>query len=186
MITKWYRILKSLRSGGYQSSTFPTKSVKEIGGTSRTIASSGGCATNYPIMSGKVFPNVYVSGSQDMEISSIGIFIGSGNTPATDEDYVLENPLTSSSVSRTSSTPGASAILDDGGNIIGVRRTVTYQNITNSNITVSEIGTYWRTPEYTGTSSSNIYTFLIERTVLDTPIVLAPNDTITVAFDETY
>ena len=60
---------------------------------------------------------------------------------------------------------------------------VTYQNITSDNIVVKEIGTFWQVM-YSGSSTTKL--FLIERTVLDEPVTLEPNGTITVAFDQTY
>ena len=184
MITNAYRLLSSLRNSSYQSDTFPVKTIKNYAGTDRNSTHNGGI---YGSTQNSFTGSVY--GYVDINISSIntlqiGIFIGTGDTSPTPDDYTLESPLTSSSVSRTSTSPNSSALLDENNNVIGVRRMVTYQNITSDDIIVKEIGTFWKA-YYSGTTSTSDL-FLIERTVLDEPVTLEPNGTITVAFDQFY
>lgn len=183
MITNAYRLLSSLRSNGWQNNTFPIKTIKDYNGTNRSTNSAGSINSSYPAyISGSVSSSVDISSNTSAH--NIGIYIGTGNTAPTADDYTLESPLTSSSVSRTSTSPNSSAILDENNNVIGVRRMVTYQNITSDNIVVKEIGTFWN--DFYDSSGSNHALFLIERTVLDEPVTLEPNGTITVAFDMTY
>lgn len=179
MITNAYRLLCSLRSNGNVGGTFPIKTIKDYTGTSYNTSSNGYSSTT-PSFSGGLYQNVNIGG--DSGTGYIGIYIGTGDTAPTPDDYTLESPLTSSSVSRTGGS-SASAILDENNNVIGVRKIATYQNITSNNIVVREIGTFWQTYYSTPTSTK---LFLIERTVLDEPVTLEPNGTITVAFDQIY
>lgn len=179
MITNAYRLLCSLRYNRNVSNTFPIKTIKDYNGTSYYTSSSGNIGGNN-FFSGEVSSSVNIN---QFGANSIGIYIGTGDTAPTPDDYTLESPLTSSSVSRTSTSANASAILDENNNVIGVRRMVTYQNITSDNIVVREIGTFWGAYKDSGGQYS---IFLIERTVLDEPVTLEPNGTITVAFDVTY
>ena len=181
MITNAYKLLCSLRLNGTQSGTFPEKKIKDYNGTSYSISLSGS-AYQSNRFDGGVFSSVNIGGSSSNS-NVIGIYIGTGDTAPTPDDYTLESPLTSSSITRTGNS-NASALLDENNNVIGVRKMVTYQNITSDNIIVKEIGTFW--DAYWGNSSSNHNIFLIERTVLDEPVTLEPNGTITVAFDQTY
>lgn len=182
MITNAYRLLSSLRAYGTVNNTFPAKTIKDYTGTSYNTSTSGSLYSNsYNSIIGSVFSGVNIEDSQSSNY--IGIYIGTGDTTPTPDDYTLESPLTSSSVSRTNINPNSSAILDENNNVIGVRRMVTYQNITASDIVVKEIGTFWNT-HYTSTGAIKL--FLIERTVLDEPVTLEPNGTITVAFDQIY
>ena len=180
MITNAYRLLCSLRNNGTVGNTFPAKTIKDYTGTSYNINTSGQ-ASQVPYFNGGVFQGVNIGAENGTGM--IGIYIGTGGTAPTPDDYTLESPLTSSSVSRTSGVSNASAILDENNNVIGVRRMITYQNITSNNIVVREIGTFWQV-FYSGSSITKL--FLIERTVLDEPVTLEPNGTITVAFDVTY
>ena len=179
MITNAYRLLCSLRTAGTVANTFPVKTIKDYTGTSYST-SAYGTVNQVPYFTGGVFSGVNIG--SETGTGYIGIYIGTGDTAPTPDDYTLESPLTSSSVSRTGSS-NASAILDENNNVIGVRRMVTYQNITSDNIVVKEIGTFWQV-FYSGSSITK--PFLIERTVLDEPVTLEPNGTITVAFDVTY
>lgn len=182
MITNAYRLLSSLRCNGTIGYTFPVKTIKDYTGTSYQNNNNGSLYTStFNTIIGGVFSGVDIADNQNSNY--IGIYIGTGDTAPTPDDYTLESPLTSSSVSRTSSSPNSSAILDENNNVIGVRRMVTYQNITSSNIVVKEIGTFWNT-HYAATTAVKL--FLIERTVLDEPVTLEPNGTITVAFDQIY
>ena len=156
------------------------KTIKDYNGNSYSNTSNGNSGSSQNCFNGTVSSGVDIVSLTNNNV--ISIHIGTGDTTPTPDDYTLESPLTSSSVSRTSSAPNSSALLDENNNIIGVRRSVTFQNITSSDIVVKEIGTFLRA----SINSSNTSTFLIERTVLSSPVTLEPNGTITVAFDVTY
>jgi hypothetical protein len=181
MITKAYRALQSLRASGGITGSFPQKTFKDVNGVDRTIDTSGAMNSSYVnnAPNGSVNSNVYYDGG--LSPHEIGIYIGTGTTPATEDDYKLEAPLTKASLTHSGVIP--EAILDDQNNIIGVRRIVTYMNNTMSAISVSEMGTYMRAYYGTGGFPAD---FLIERTVLSTPVVLEPWQLIRVAFDMLY
>lgn len=99
------------------------------------------------------------------QTTNSGFVIGSGSTPATEDDYAMDHLITSG----FSSPSGMWA--DNGLHLF-------VNNTGNSSLTISEIGlcasiaTVARTT-YTG-GGTNV---LIMRTVLETPIVLAPGET---------
>lgn len=105
--------------------------------------------------------------------TSAGIHLGTGNTPSTENDYQLESQITSGlSASSTTNTYG----LDTNGNPY-VKYLFTVSNTTNSDIVISEIGyaqNFYASSSIGGSASA--YTFLIDRTVLDTPVTVPAND----------
>ena len=101
--------------------------------------------------------------------SAVGITVGSGNTPATDEDYCLETPITSGLTGVIAFSKG-----NDSGDIPWLSMNIVLQNSTNSDITVKEIGLkgamhYGNTA---GGARSSQAVFLIDRTVLATPVTI--------------
>lgn len=100
-----------------------------------------------------------------------GIAFGSGTTPPQKTDYKLENYITTGltySGNNTNETDGV------------VNWVQTVQNTSTAQITITEVGLFSR---YENSSSSS--TFLLTRTVLDTPVVLQPNEvkTFTITID---
>lgn len=90
-----------------------------------------------------------------------GIAFGSGTTPPQKTDYKLENYITTGLTYSGNNTN-----LTDG--IANWVQTV--QNTSTAQITITEVGLFSRYP-------NSAYTlFLLTRTVLDTPVVLQPND----------
>lgn len=98
-----------------------------------------------------------------------GIVFGSGTTPPQKTDYKLENHITTGLTYSGNNT-----------NLVdGVAHWVqTVQNTSTAQITITEVGLF--TGGGTGYS-----TFLLTRTVLDTPVVLQPNEvkTFTIVID---
>lgn len=101
-----------------------------------------------------------------------GIAFGSGTTPPQKTDYKLENHITT----------GLTYSGNNTNNADGVANWVqTVQNTSTAQITITEVGLF----------SSNYYasgadkTLLLTRTVLDTPVVLQPNEvkTFTITID---
>lgn len=100
-----------------------------------------------------------------------GIAFGSGTTPPQKTDYKLENYITTGltySGNNTNKTDGV------------VNWVQTVQNTSTAPITITEVGLFSRYDK-----SSNAATFLLTRTVLDTPVVLQPNEvkTFTIIID---
>ena len=104
--------------------------------------------------------------------SSLGtkyeINVGTGTTPVTYNDYKMESPLTSSSITHIGysfeSLGYDSTTKTWGKNVIR-----SFRNATNGQLTISEIGIYM------GLSGSNGGTALVYHEVLDEPIVVEPD-----------
>lgn len=111
----------------------------------------------------------YVSGN--VSGSSKGIIVGSGTTPATEDDYCLENKISGLSGSVVSNITG----FDTTGNNYYSILNITLTNNSASDVTVSEVGrivNMYSAGSKGSTSVSNRYAFLLERTVLDVPVTI--------------
>ena len=186
MKTAAYKVLMSLRRYNTSEGTYPVKSLKNIFGETKTISSSG--SLYYEVGVGQAFlGSVYNSGAKSRPTTSssnanagtICLDIGSGNTAPTENDYCLESPIDLGFSGNSFCTP----ILDENNNILGIQNSVTYINNTGSEVTIREIGTYLCAYF---SSTSNRTWFLIERTVLETPVVVPVNGTVTIAFNMLY
>lgn len=103
---------------------------------------------------------------------SRGIAFGSGTTPPQKTDYKLKNYITTGltySGNNTNLTDGVANWVQ------------TVQNTSGEPITISEVGLFSKN-NHTG---KNYTVFLLTRTVLDTPVVLQPNEvkTFTITID---
>lgn len=99
-----------------------------------------------------------------------GIAFGSGTTPPQKTNYKLENHITSGLTYSGNNTNQADKV---------VNWVQTVQNTSTEQITITEVGLFTKYRE-------DIYpTTLLTRTVLDTPVVLQPNDvkTFTITID---
>lgn len=104
-----------------------------------------------------------------------GIQIGSGTTPASEDDYALEAIITSGFSSSVSSVNGVDE--DDNPYLIF---NVMITNTSASDITVGEIGysqTMYCTTEKGSEKSGDRYNLLFDRSVLDEPVTIPPNET---------
>lgn len=101
-----------------------------------------------------------------------GIAFGSGTTPPQKTDYKLENYITTGLTYSGNNTK-----LTDG--VANWVQTV--QNTSTAQITITEVGLFSRCSN----SAQNYTAFLLTRTVLDTPVVLQPNEvkTFTITID---
>lgn len=100
-----------------------------------------------------------------------GIVFGSGTTPPQKTDYKLENYITTGltySGNNTNETDGIAKWVQ------------TVQNTSTAQITITEVGLFSKYDQ-----SENCNTTLLTRTVLDTPVVLQPNEvkTFTITID---
>lgn len=100
-----------------------------------------------------------------------GIAFGSGTTPPQKTDYKLENYITTGlaySGNNTNKTDGVANWVQ------------TVQNTSTAPITITEVGLFSKFDR-----SNDYSTFLLTRTVLDTPVVLQPNEvkTFTITID---
>lgn len=97
-------------------------------------------------------------------VAGAGIVIGGGTTPATVEDYTLEDQI----YSGFSALCNCFASPTDISTSKSMMCTATITNTSDSDITVREIG-YVRSYRYEAV--------LMERTVLETPVIIKPNET---------
>lgn len=160
MITKNFKALLQaiLQSSGSTGSLgyIPAKST---GGGSCYI---GGMMSRFPY---NVNTNAYFSYPPNA-----GIYFGSGNTPATENDYDLETLITSG---LSASTPTVTRSADSDGNPF-IQFMITITNSSASPITIREVGYYQMisaTNSYGGMANSQ-WTFMLDRTVLDTPLTI--------------
>jgi hypothetical protein len=99
---------------------------------------------------------------------SAGISVGTGDTAATDEDYILENTITTG-LSMTSTT-----VKSMQNNLPSVTLNCVFSNTTASDIIIKEIGykyNLWVANAVGGTAGGNRI-FLLDRTVLSTPLTV--------------
>lgn len=105
------------------------------------------------------------------------LMLGTGTTAPTEDDYRLESPITTNlscdsvSVSRTSLTK---------------TYTATFTNSGSSDITVTEVGfIVYILYNYTNTDERSDH-FLMDRTVLDTPITIPAGESRTVTYELSF
>lgn len=112
--------------------------------------------------------------SSDNTLFSCGVFFGSGTTPATIDDYKLEGTI---ATNFTHSMIDVSERSEDGSySIMG--RTYTITNNNDTDMVIGEIGIFYELRYKTSSSSSSgyqSYPYLIERTVLESPITIPAN-----------
>ena len=109
------------------------------------------------------------------DANAAGISVGTGSTAATEDDYQLESTLTTGiNITLTETAYG-----NDAPGIPYVQYSVTVTNTGSEPITVKEIG-YKQTVgsvRYPGApNDSGTRVFLLDRTVLDTPVTIAAGD----------
>ena len=113
-----------------------------------------------------------VSTAVNVISNSLFIAVGSGTTAPTENDYYLENPITLGILNASYTT-----IRDADNKIIGGKIIFTINNNTSDNVTINEIGVIaGYGTSYTSANPSSIYPFLIDRTVLESGITLAPSE----------
>lgn len=153
MLTKnWYNMAKA-----YRKATTISNAAKDIKGNVRN-------AGHYASMACEFFFFKTSTVALAENTNNVNIVLGSGTTPATIDDYMLESWITS----------GLSCVitseLDDDNDTIW---TITATNTSQSEIVIGEVGIHAKA-YYGNNSVSNTATFLFERTVLETPITIAP------------
>ena len=92
--------------------------------------------------------------------------LGTGGTAPAKTDYTLENIIPNTTLSCSSLVVGTAT----SGNYVV---TGTFSNVSSSAVTVAELGIYCKTG---GTDAAS---FLLGRSVLDSPITMASNSTMT-------
>lgn len=202
MITKNYKRLMTVFNSytGSTSSGFLVSGLKSIFGTSHSLANytsitttstssssifgnaTVGIRENYANFS--IVPKTFIKAlPQDISqltentytLNHATIVVGNGTTAPTEEDYYLESPITSG-LSVTGLTGGS--VRDNENKHIGSKIVYTLQNNSSSDITISELGLIQAlATTVVSNTPSNPYWFLMDRTVLSTPITIPPGET---------
>lgn len=126
------------------------------------------------------FPwSVTTSVSFYTQSSATGILLGSGTTEPTVNDYFLQNYITSGFSANVTTNAG----VDNNGDVY-TDFLITITNTGNSTITIGEIGyiQYLACASTVGSTSSSTSNFLLDRTVLSTPVEIAPGDYETIRY----
>lgn len=123
------------------------------------------------------YPSAYI-GNTIINGKTNGIVIGSGVTPATVDDYFLESQITTG----FSSSIVATKTYENG--TVKTNYDVTITNTSSTSISVGEIGvviTVTAANSANASTTSSAYC-LLDRTVLTTPVVIAPEDFETIRY----
>lgn len=121
--------------------------------------------------------------SQITESSGQGIAVGSGNTPATEDDYTIEQQIYGNISGSCTNT----SIYDPETDSVIFRITVTVTNNRSESIEINEI---IRTVQSdTASTKGDIVSgsarrvWLVDRTVLESPVVIAPGESGVIHYD---
>ncbi len=158
MITKIYKKMLNILITSF-GNTSRTGYV-EVKDTSNATKYITGSLTYYPYG-----PNERLATNNNSE----GIQVGSGNTPATEDDYRLESIITSGISGSVSHSFGA----DENDNPYIVYNVI-INNTSSNEITINEIGMVQSVSctNTKGSTSSSFCRCLIDRTVLDEPVII--------------
>lgn len=110
-----------------------------------------------------------------------GVYFGSGTTPPQRSDYTLEAPI-ESGLSFTYS--GGVAFSDDGGGKWSVLTNYIVTNTSDTDISISEIGVI--TIFGANNAQTTSAPILFERTVLSTPVTIAPGASKLITYKVTF
>lgn len=116
--------------------------------------------------------------------STAGIAVGSGDTPASEDDYNLESIITG--LSATNTTGGS---YDSENNKFIMYSDYTISNNTGEAVVIKEIGrfaTAYTSSTKGGTASSNATSVLVDRTVLDEPVTIPDGEAGVVRYSFEY
>ena len=138
----------------------------------------------------KCISNLLLPGKMSLSLSTassaftnMNLYLGSGSTPVSYEDYRLDTLITSG-LSIVSSSGTIKTPTDISGSEISSKKDFTINNTSSGNITISEIGL----AAGVGAAVSSNYggrVCMIYREVLDEPVTLAPGESMILSFDRT-
>lgn len=111
----------------------------------------------------RAFPSSYVSSNTD---SSLGVYFGTGTTPAALDDYKLEQPI---EAGLSITNPSRYNFLDNGAGKWTFSASYVLTNTTAEDLNIYEIGIVTPLGEY---SNNKYYPTLMEHTVLTEPITV--------------
>lgn len=112
-----------------------------------------------------------------------GVYFGAGTTAASKDDYTLENPITAGlSISNNNIVENN----DNGAYMFSANYLLT--NTTDAEMTISELGVFLPVAIDSNTSSqyNKFANALMERSVLNNPVVIPPGETKFVTYKLTF
>ena len=162
--------------GSYRFAGFKSVTGTVFYGVAETSGESGDIGKYMHLARCKAMPTE--SGQYNSSFTP-GIYFGSGSTPATKEDYKLESPITAGLA--ISNPSGFTWVLPSSG-VHSATASYAVLNTSSEDITIQEVGNFTVVADYNGK-----YQFtLMERTVLDEPIVIAPGGSKLVTYKVTF
>lgn len=106
------------------------------------------------------------------QTSEAGIRFGRGSTPPMENDYALEDLITSGLTASASKVIAPDGSYAEGAYVL--------MNTSDADITINEIGYFGKVAE--SSSSNRGHCVLMERTVLSEPITLPPGGTASISY----
>ena len=142
---------------GYNNNESTSRFVKELGNTASGLFTSGSSYSNNAF-------NFYDAYSYK---STLAMLVGTSDTPPTVDDIKLGNQIQLTHINDSCS-------MIDG--VISLIRE--FQNNTESEVTIKEVGLYVISGNMGGASSSfeNLFIFLVGRNILQTPVTIPIGD----------
>lgn len=139
-----------------------------------TVTNTGG-GTNK--LYGSSFDGLTTNSSIILGSDSEGIWLGSGTTPAKKTDYKLE-----ARVGKGAATSTTTVGVDENGKVYTLY-TIAFTNTTTEALKISEIGYTAALPTLSGSASvTYLQCFLLDRTLLDSPITLAAGESCAIRY----
>ena len=159
-------IIMNCGSSGYAGSPYPSRSflVKAINGLEKTTGTGTGNTAGFI----NALNHMAKTGGRN---STTYIQCGTGTTAATEDDYRLESIATGLN---------CESVVTAVGNNYSKTYTAIFSNTTNADIIVTEIGFFITYPT-TGDSSVDYY--LLDRTVLTTPITIPAGESKAITYE---
>lgn len=163
MLTKnFWTLLSTLL--GQVTTTSKTVELRKTDGDVYTCSYSSSSRIPYALLGGVCIPQFYSSNYGSWN----GTWFGRGRTPATVDDYTLEDPIFDA-LTGASGLEALVATVGDG--YVQISATQSLTNNTDEEIAVGEVGCF-------GQVSSSGSGILMDRTVLEEPIVISPKSTV--------
>ena len=165
----------SVGAGNVPSSFTSLPTLKNLSNYSRAIYTPSG--DNYYQQMWCCARNALSTINRTSTIGNGYLMLGTGTTAPTADDYLLESPITTNlscdsvSVSRTS---------------LIKTYTATFTNSGSSDITVTEVGFIVYILYTYSSTTENSDSFLMDRTVLDTPITIPAGESRTVTYELSF
>lgn len=110
-----------------------------------------------------------------------GIYFGTGSTPATKDDYRLENPITSG---LTITNPSSISEKNEADGIYSVEASFIVNNTSGAEVNIWELGVF--TPVGKASTTSGCWAALMDRVVLDSPVIIPNGGTKMITYKLTF